>query len=291
MKSWLFVPGDDRRKLEKASSVGADALILDLEDSVLPERKPVARNLLAEVVARYTGPSQIWVRVNDLESGELLRDLAAAIPLAPSGILLPKIRRPEDLETVGHYLDAAEACAGLGVGSTGIVALCTETPEAVLRLGDIVAQRYSRLRGLSWGAEDLSSALGATHLHEDSGAWAPVYAHARTQCLLAAHALGVLALDTVYVDFKDEVGCRTSCEQAKRDGFVGKLAIHPAQVPVINDAFRPDAEEIAFARRVVAAFDSSRGAVSLDGRMLDLPHLKRAQRVLALMSQKGPDFS
>lgn len=281
MKSWLFVPADDARKLEKAASIQADAVILDLEDSVLPPRKQLAREMLATAIPNFGGTSQLWVRVNDLRSGELLLDLAAAVALAPAGIILPKIRGPEDIEIVSHYLDATEACSRRVIGATGIIAICTETAEAVLRMGALVGRQYPRLRGLSWGAEDLSSALGATRLRDESGAWAPVYALARSHCLLAAHALGVMALDTVYVDFKDDAGCRASGELAKRDGFTGKLAIHPSQVAAINEAFAASEEDIAFARRVVGAFSSANGAVALDGKMLDIPHLKLAQRLLA----------
>ncbi|MBL6749508.1 MAG: CoA ester lyase [Nevskia sp.] len=280
MRSLLFVPADNERKLAKAAAAGADALALDLEDSVLPPRKPAARKMLAEYLAGYHGASQIWVRVNDLESGELLKDLAAAVPLAPAGILLPKIRGPEDLDTVSHYLDMAEAIHGVAAGTVGILTVSTETPSAVLRMPELLKVPRPRLKVLTWGAEDLSTALGAGDPRTPEGAWRPVYQHARTQCVLAAHALGIEALDTVHVDFRDAEGCRRSAETARHEGFTGKIAIHPDQVPVINAAFTPSAAELEFARRVVAAFEAGSGAVSLDGKMLDVPHLKSARRLL-----------
>jgi len=281
MRSILFVPADNERKLAKAISCGADALVFDLEDAVMPERKPVARTLLVDYLKTYAGQSEVWIRVNDLASGELLRDLAAVVVSAPVGIVLPKIRGPEDVETVSHYLDMAETQAGLAAGSIGIIAVCTETPAAVLRMGELVTRSLPRLRALMWGGEDLSAALGAGNPRHPDGRWRPVYEHARLQCLLAAHALGIEALDTVYVDFRNVDGCRQNSEQARYDGFTGKIAIHPDQVPVINAAFTPSEAEVAHARRVIAAFESGAGAVSLDGQMLDIPHLKSARRLLA----------
>ena len=281
MRSLLFVPADSERKLAKAPSAGADALAFDLEDSVLPERKPAARAILVEYLRAYQGTSEPWVRINDLASGEILKDLAVVVPLAPVGIVLPKIRGPEDLDVVGHYLEMAEAASGLPIGSTSILAVCTETPSAVLRLGELVKTRRPRLKGMLWGAEDLSSALGAGDPRKPDGAWNPIYEHARTQCLLACHALEIQAIDTVYVDFRNPDGCRANSQLARSDGFTGKVAIHPDQVSLINAAFTPSAAEIEFAHRVVTAFESGAGAVSLDGKMLDLPHLKAAQRVIA----------
>lgn len=281
MKSLLFVPADNERKLAKAVSCGADALAFDLEDSVLPERKPLARKLLVEYLKTYSGTSEVWIRVNDLASGETLADLAAVIASCPVGIVLPKILGPECLQKVSHYLDMAETAAGLPLGSTAIFAVCTETPSAVLRMGELLNKPFPRLRGMLWGGEDLSAALGAGDPRAPDGRWRPVYEHARTQCLLACHALGVEALDTVYVDFKNPDGCRANSLAARYDGFTGKIAIHPDQVPIINAAFSPSDDELAFARRVIAAFESGAGAVSLDGKMLDIPHLKAARRLLA----------
>lgn len=281
MKSLLFVPADSERKMAKAANLGADAVAFDLEDAVLPARKPLARTMLAEYAKTYSSASQLWVRVNDLASGELLKDLAAAIPFAPVGIVLPKIRGPEDLQTVSHYLDMAEAMSGLSVGSTRILAVCTETPSAVLRMGELRVGMFQRLQGMLWGGEDLSSAMGAGDPRQPDGSWRPVYEHARIQCLLACHALEIEAIDTVYVDFKDPDGCSRNSQSARYDGFTGKVAIHPDQVPLINAAFTPTASEIAHAQSVVDAFAGGAGAVSLDGKMYDVPHLKGALRLLA----------
>jgi citrate lyase subunit beta/citryl-CoA lyase len=280
MRSLLFVPADSERKLKKSTDVGADALVLDLEDSVLPARKPTARGMLAEYLGGIADRSQIWVRINDLLSGEILKDLAAVVPLSPQGIVLPKIRGPEDLDVVGHYLEMAEAIHGISAGSIAMIAVCTETPSAVLRMAELTAIHRPRLRGLIWGAEDLSSAMGAGDPRLPGGTWRAPYEHARIQCLLASHALGVESIDTVHVDFKDLEGCRRVSEAARFDGFTGKVAIHPDQVAVINAAFTPSVAEIAHAKQVVAAFESGVGAVSIDGKMLDVPHLKAARRIL-----------
>jgi citrate lyase subunit beta/citryl-CoA lyase len=281
MKSLLFIPADNDRKLAKAAASDADALAFDLEDAVLPARKTIARQMLVEFLKTYAGKSQVWIRVNDLASGELLADLAAVVASRPVGILLPKILGPECIERVSHYLDMAESIAGLPLGSTGIIAVCTETPAAVLRMGELSRGTFPRLRGLAWGGEDLSAALGAGDPRAADGRWRPVYEHARTQCLLAAHTLGVEAIDTVYVDFRNAEGCRANTLTARHDGFTGKIAIHPDQVPIINAAFTPSDDELAHAERVIDAFASGAGAVQLDGKMLDIPHLKAARRLLA----------
>lgn len=281
IRSMLFVPADSDRKLEKSVSLQADALVFDLEDSVLPSRKPVARDMLKAFLPTYAGSGQPWVRVNDVESGELLNDLAAIVPHAPAGIVLPKIRGPEDLDLVGHWLDMAECIAGIQQGSTRIIAVATETPEAVLRMADLIKVKRPRLLGLIWGAEDLSSAMGADDPRTATGAWRQTYEFARTQALLAAHALDIQAIDTVYVDFRNPEGCAANCQTARHDGFTGKVAIHPSQVEIINSAFSPTAEQIDYARRVVAVFELGEGAVSLDGKMLDIPHLKSALRILS----------
>jgi citrate lyase subunit beta / citryl-CoA lyase len=280
MRSLLFVPADNERKLLKAGEAGADALALDLEDSVLPDRKAAARELLAEYLRSFKGRSEVWVRVNDLAGGALLQDLAAVVRFAPVGILLPKIRGPEDIDTVSNYLDMAEAAYGVRAGSVAILAVATETPSAVLRMSELLGRHRPRLKGLTWGGEDLSAVLGADNPRAADGSWRPVYEHARTQCLLACHALELQAIDTVCVDFKQPDVCRRSAEAARRDGFTGKIAIHPDQVPIINAAFTPTADEVAAAQRVIAAFATGSGAVSLGGKMLDMPHLKAAQRLL-----------
>jgi len=279
LRSMLFVPADSARKLAKAESAGADALILDLEDSVLPERKTAARVMACDYLRGHPAGAPLWVRVNDLASGELLKDLAAVLPARPAGIVLPKIRGPEDVETVAHYLEALEEVHGITAGGIALLALVTETPSAVLRMGDLVRLSLPRLTGVGWGAEDLSSALGAGDPRMPDGRWRPMYVHARSQCILAAHALGIEAIDTVYVNFKDAAELLAACEASRYDGFTGRFAIHPDQVPVINQAFTPGPDELALAHRIVAAFADGAGAVSIDGKMYDIPHLKAARRL------------
>jgi citrate lyase subunit beta/citryl-CoA lyase len=282
MRSLLFVPADSERKLAKATGTEADALILDLEDSVLPERKALARGLAKEYLRSHAGGTPLWIRVNDLLSGELLKDLAAIVSAQPAGIVLPKIRGPEDIRTVANYLEALEQSNGIGASGIAILALVTETPLGVLRMGELAQLHAPRLTALCWGAEDLSSTLGAGDPRLPNGAWRPMYEHARSQCLLAAHALAIEAIDTVYVDYRDMSGLRLACEASRHDGFTGRLAIHPDQVPVINQAFTPTDADFALARRIVEAFASGAGAVSIGGKMYDIPHLKAARRLLSI---------
>jgi citrate lyase subunit beta/citryl-CoA lyase len=284
----LFVPADSERKLARAAAAGADALILDLEDSVLPDRKPAARVMAGEYLRGNSTATPLWVRINDLASGELLKDLAAVVPARPSGIVLPKIHGPEDVTTVTSYLEALEEVNGFTAGGIVLLALVTETAAAVLRMGDLLRAPLPRLTAVGWGAEDLSSALGAGDPRRPDGSWRPMYVHARSQCILAAHALGIDAIDTVYVNFKDPAGLRTACAESRHDGFTGRFAIHPDQVAVINETFTPGPEELALAQRIVAAFASGSGAVSIDGKMYDIPHLKAARRLTGDARQGEP---
>ena len=284
-RSLLFVPADSERKMARASASSADLLILDLEDSVLAPRKALARDGLARFITDFRGDAAIWVRINDLESGVALEDVVAAVSSGAAGVVLPKWRSPDDLMRLQHYLEMAEHTHGRESGSVGIIMVCTETPEAVLRLPQLLERSWPRLRGMLWGAEDLSSALGAGDPREASGAWRPLYQHVRNQCLLVCSALGIAAFDTVFVDIADKTGCQNSALQARHDGFVGKVAIHPVQIDPIHSAFAPSEDELNQARRVVAAFEAGQGAVSLDGRMLDVPHLKAARRLLAAASR------
>lgn len=281
MRSFLFVPADSERKLAKARESAADALILDLEDSVLPDRKAAARRLVSAWVAARVGDPRVWIRVNEPGSPALLEDLAAVVPLRPAGIVLPKIRGPEDVRSLSDYLTMAEAIHGAPSGGIRIIALCTETPAALLRIEQLATAALPRLAGLMWGGEDLSSALGADEPRAPDGSWRPVYQHARTQCLLAARVLDVMAIDTVFVNVRDTEGCLRSALEARRDGFDAKAAIHPDQVAVINAGFTPTPAECARAQRIVAAFEAGAGAILFEGRMLDIPHLKAARRVLA----------
>ena len=281
IRTILFVPADRDRKLFRSIDIEADAIAFDLEDSVMPANKSLARTKLGEFLKTNTCKADHWVRVNDVRSGELLKDLAAVVPMQPVGIVLPKIYGPDDIDLVSHWIEMAEAMAGVTVGQTKILAVATETPESVLRLPELGNRAMPRLAGLIWGAEDLSSAIGAGNPRHEDGSWRFLYQQVRGQMLLAAHMLDVQAIDTVYVDFKDPEGCLANAREARHDGFTGKVAIHPGQVETINNAFTPSEDEILFARRVVAAFEEGEGAVSLDGKMLDIPHLKAAQRLLA----------
>ncbi|MBS0388107.1 MAG: CoA ester lyase [Proteobacteria bacterium] len=287
-RSWLFVPGDSDRKLARIEQCGADAVILDLEDSVAPEQKPAARARVGEFLRASTAGGgapprpQLWVRINPLDSTLAEADLAAVAPAAPAGIVQPKTRSPADAIALRHRLDELEHGHGLRSGSIRILPIATETPAALFAMGGF-AQVGARLAGLTWGAEDLSAAIGATASRESDGAWTAPFEFVRSLCLFGAAAAGVAAIDTLHADFRDGAGLRASCERARRDGFSGKLAIHPDQVAVINACFAPTAAELAQARRVVELFAAHPGAaaLSLDGRMLDIPHLRLAEKTLA----------
>lgn len=290
LRSWLFVPGDDPRKLERAGAAGADALILDLEDSVTPARKPEARRLVTERLrAPRDGGPALWVRVNAPAGDWLLDDLVAVAPAAPDGVVVPKPRSGADLARLADRLDALEAAHGLARGGIRMLPIVTETPQAVLDIGALAAGAGARLAGLTWGGEDLAAAIGALRNRTAEGVWTGPYALARSLTLLAAAAAGVPAIDTVETDLGDEATLAESVRTARRDGFAGKLAIHPRQVPVINRTFTPSAEEIAYAERVVAAFAAApeAGVVRLDDRMLDHPHLRQARQLLALAARLG----
>ena len=287
LRSWLFIPGDSEKKHGKVDGCGADAVILDLEDSVAPANKTGARDLVAAFLKarpREERTVQLWVRVNPFDTGLTADDLAAIVPGDPDGIMQPKIDGPEDVLTLSARLDTLEAEHGLAAGTIRILPVATETPIAPFRLGDFATAGLTRLAGLTWGAEDLSAALGAsTNLGAD-GTWAFTYQMVRSLTLLAAHAAGVPAIDTLYVDFRDDEGLRAASRAARAEGFTGRLAIHPAQVAGINAAFSPSEEEIAFARRIVAAFEAAPavGTIGIDGKMYDLPHLKAARRTLTI---------
>lgn len=283
-RSFLFVPADSERKLAKASGAGADALILDLEDSVAAAARAAARANAADYLK---GRENVWVRINALDSKDSAADLEAVMPSAPCGIVLPKPRSPADAVRLSRRIDALERELSIEHGRTRIIALCTERPEALFTLNGY-AGATARLFGLSWGAEDLSAAIGASTNRDAEGNWLPLYEMARSFCLLAAATAEVTALDTVFTDFRDQQGLLRYATKARRDGFGGMLAIHPAQVATINAAFLPTAEEIERAERIVALFEDNPGAgtVGLDGTMIDRPHLIQAQRVLKLAQHK-----
>jgi len=285
IRSFLFIPGDSERKLAKADGAGADALILDLEDAVSSENKARARELVLGFLRerpKVARSSEIWVRINSLDTDMALSDLSAVVAAAPDGLMLPKASGPEDVLRLSHYLDALETHAGIGGQSIKILPVATETAIAPFRLGDYARARLTRLFGITWGAEDLATAIGASTNVDASGQWASTYQMVRSLTLLAAHAAGVQALDTLYANFRDEEGLRASSRASRAEGFTGRLAIHPAQVAAINESYMPSMEEIAHAHRVIAAFEAAPGAgtVGLDGKMIDMPHLKQAHRVL-----------
>lgn len=285
MKSWLFAPGDSEKKLAKAMASEADIALLDLEDSVAPENKPAARALVAEVLASSDNRARLWVRINPLTTADCIADLAAVMPSEPGGLFLPKAEGAADITRLHHYLTAFEAAHGLVQGSTLIAALVTETAAAMFRTGDYAGDYpgKARLVAMSWGAEDLSSALGAREQRGPDGEYTHTYEMARSLCLLGAAAAGVAAIETVQPEFRDLEALEKRARRVRAQGFAGMLAIHPAQVAPINAAFTPSAEELAHARAIVQAFADNPGAgtVGLNGAMLDRPHLVLAQRLLA----------
>jgi citrate lyase subunit beta/citryl-CoA lyase len=283
-RSLLFVPGDSDRKLAKCADSVADIVILDLEDSVAAAQKAAARLRVSEFLEALPKrtAAQFWVRINPLDTPDAAADLEAIAGSRPDGIVQPKTRSADDVIRLGRLLDELEAQHGLAPGKTGILPVATETPEAIFSLGGF-RRCGGRLYGLTWGAEDLSAGIGATGNKDSKGAWTPPFQLVRSLCLFGAAAAGVAAIDTLYADYRDSAGLRASCGEARRDGFSGKLAIHPEQVPVINECFMPSAAEISEAQRIVALFAGNPGvaALSFDGRMVDIPHLRRAEKTLA----------
>jgi citrate lyase subunit beta/citryl-CoA lyase len=283
MRSLLFVPGDSDRKLAKSLETGADALILDLEDSVAADAKAKAREIvasfLAEIVPLASRP-RLFVRVNAFSTALTDADLDAVVATAPDGIMLPKATGGPDVGRLAAKLAVREARAGLPDGSVAILALATETAASLFGLGSY-AGASPRLKGLAWGGEDLSADLGAETYRVD-GALTDPFRLARTLTLIGATAAGVSAIDSIFADIRDLAGLEAECRAASRDGFTAKLAIHPAQVPFINDAFTPTAEAIARAQAIVQAFADAPGVgvLNLDGMMVDRPHLLRAERLL-----------
>ncbi|WP_020108343.1 CoA ester lyase [Nocardia sp. 348MFTsu5.1] len=287
IRSFLFVPGDSEKKLSKVAESSADALILDLEDAVSENRKAVARELTSHFIVEHRGRSrrsQLWVRINPINTDHALVDLSAVVAAQPDGIMIPKINGPLDVVRVHHYLEALETANGMTPGSVSVLPVATETARAPFRLGDFADFGIARLYGLTWGAEDLSAALGASTNLGQGGGWAVTYQLVRSLTLMGARAAEVEAVETLYVDIRDNDGLAESSRRARAEGFSGRIAIHPGQVDTINAAFTPSAEEVEFASRVVEAFSGDVGTVALDGKMLDLPHLKQAQRVLALVA-------
>lgn len=289
MRSLLFVPGDSDRKLEKGFSAGADVVIVDLEDSVAPQNKAEARRIAAEAIgARPAGGPAIYVRVNDLSTSLTDDDLAAIVPARPDGIVLPKSQNGADVQHLSVKLRVAEIENGLPDGGISIIPIITETGLATLSTATY-PNASPRLAGLTWGAEDLSAAIGARAARDEHGRYTDVFRFARAVTLLAASATDVPAIDTVFVDFRDLDGLRADCLEAERDGFTAKLAIHPAQVAVINEVFTPSPDAVAHARTLIETFAAAGnpGVVGIEGKMYDIPHLKRAERLLARARTAG----
>ena len=286
IRSLLFVPADSEKKISRGLQGTADALMLDLEDSVTPDRKEHARQSIAELLSApapgYSG--ELWVRINPLTTPYAIEDLCAVVTPNLAGILLPKCEGPADVATASNFISALAAKSGIADANIGILAVATETAAAPFALGEYRNADLPRLRGLTWGAEDLSSAIGAATNVSPDGKWAFTYRMVRSQCLLAAKSAGVRAIETLYVDFRDDAGLMASCKEARREGFNGRFAIHPAQVDIINEAFMPSLDEVNEAQRILAAFEAAgnAGTVGLDGKMLDIPHLIQAQKVLEL---------
>lgn len=281
-RSWLFAPGDSEKKMDKAAASEADIAIFDLEDAVAPENKPLARQMVHDRIAREddAARARLWVRINPLDSGMAVQDLAAVIPARPGGLLLPKSRGRGDVETLDHYLTALEVAHGIEAGSTSVLVLATETAGAMFHCGDYAGA--PRVCGLTWGAEDLSDALGASDNRAPDGRYDPPYELARTLCLLGACHAGVQPVETIHADFRDLDGLEQRARDVKRQGYRGMLAIHPAQVEVINRVFTPSEEELAEAQAVVDLFAANPGVGTIghEGKMLDRPHLDRAKGLL-----------
>ncbi len=287
LRSMLFVPADSERKLHNALQSAADALIIDLEDSVTSARKALAREAAAQYIKANADScsAQLYVRINPLDGGLALGDLAAVVVPGLAGVMLPKIYSAADVQRLGFYLDALEERAGMAHGTVRIVPVATETPAAMVSMGSFAAPVLPRLAGMTWGAEDLSTAIGAISKRDaDDGPISPLYELAGAMCLCAASAAGVPAIDTLYADFRNPAGLAAACALSRRRGFKGRIAIHPDQVGTINNAFTPSAAEREHAQRILDAFAAQpeAGTISLDGLMLDIPHLKQAQQTLGL---------
>jgi citrate lyase subunit beta/citryl-CoA lyase len=286
LRSLLFVPGDSERKFVKAQEAEADVLILDLEDSVAPSMKERARDQVAALIDQSARDWAFFVRPNPFDTDLTLADLAAVVKPGLDGLLVPKVNGAEDIARIGHYLDALEQRGDMVPGSVKIAVVATETPAAMFALHSY-APAHPRLVALTWGAEDLAAAIGATGNKEENGGWSQPYVQARSMCLYAAANAGVAPIDTLYADYRDQAGLEQDCRGARRDGFTGRIAIHPDQVETINRCFSPSDQEVSQARRIVAAFAAKpdAGTLGIDGKMVDIPHLKAARRTLSSIGE------
>lgn len=278
MRSLLFVPADSERKIEKALGSGADVVILDLEDSVAPANKSGARALAAETLQGPRQGPKLYVRVNALDTGEMSDDIAAVLPAGPDGIMQPKTE-------TGACVEKLAAMVGTDMP---VIPIATETANAMFGL-NTYGGLSANVQGLAWGAEDLSNELGAQANRSNDGFLTDPYRLARSLCLFGARAAGVEPVDTVYVDFRNQEGFERDCMDGVRDGFTCKMAIHPAQVEVINRIFTPSADQVALARSIIAAFTEAgdAGVVGIDGKMFDIPHLNRSRKLLARAKAYG----
>jgi citrate lyase subunit beta/citryl-CoA lyase len=286
MRSLLFVPADSERKIAKGLASAADALILDLEDSVGLPNKLTARRMCVEVLSSAKTNKKLFVRMNALDTPHALEDLAAVVRANPAGIMLPKCRGAADLRTVSDYLTALEARDSMPIGQTQILPIVTETGASMFGLGTYTSAgelACPRLCAMLWGGEDLAADLGAMVNRDAQGQYTPPYQLARTLCLMAATAASVIAVDAVYVDFRDATGLEAEAAEAQRQGYSAKAAIHPDQIEVINRVFTPSPESLEWANKVLAAFAANPGAgvVNMDGKMVDIPHFKAATRIVA----------
>ncbi|WP_340587271.1 CoA ester lyase [Erythrobacter alti] len=288
----MFVPGDSERKMAKAPASGADVVIFDLEDAVAPSAKEEARKLTRDwleardlTAEQDKSAPQYWVRINPLDTRLWQYDVEAVLPGKPAGLIVPKVDGPPQLKRLNKLLYEQESRNGIVPGDTKLLPLVSETAHAANNIAAYGKSRQytARLLGLSWGAEDLSAAIGASRKRDDRGIWTDLFRMVRAQTLLAAHAANVAAIDTLHADFRDEDGLRRVAREAYQDGFSGMLAIHPAQVAIINAAFTPSEAELAEARAIVDLFTENPGvgALQLDGRMIDQPHFEQAKKLLA----------
>ena len=290
IRSWLFVPGDSDRKLAKGRGNPADALILDLEDAVSDDSQDQAREMTCAFLKENPDRSQqkLWVRVNPLDHDFSLTDLAAVMPGAPDGIVLPKVHSAVEVNRMADFLLALEVREGLERGSTKILSVATETAASLLTFHTYLDNVTDRLAALTWGGEDLAAALGASdNQHPTSGDYDDPYLYAKSMCLATSRAIDAQPVGCVWVNFRDLQGLENDCLRDRRTGFIGKIAIHPDQSEVINRAFTPSEDEISYSQKVVDLFEKEPGVgtIGLDGKMLDMPHLKQARNVLALAEQ------
>jgi citrate lyase subunit beta/citryl-CoA lyase len=282
-RSWLFAPGDSEKKMTKAMEGSADIVLIDLEDAVAPENKASARGQVHDFIkANPAQRERLWVRINPFDGPYTLLDLAAIMPARPGGIMLPKVYGRADVEKLDHCLSALEVANGIEEGTTRVIVLVTETAEAMFHTGSY--KGAPRVVALTWGAEDLADSIGASSNRNADGSYGFTYELARSLCLLGAATAGVAAIETIQGDFRDLETLRARAEKVRRDGYRGMLAIHPAQVDVINAAFTPTEEEIAEAQAIVDLFAANPGvgAIGYKGGMLDRPYLSRAQQLLKL---------